>query len=73
MRLRAGVRYGGVALLVNRTRVDLGVAAARPSLGPAFVVYAVAWLGISMLLPRGTDDPGGLSPGVKLKWIAEAG
>jgi len=54
---------GVVALLVNRTRADLGLAAAGLSLGPAFVVYAAAWLGISMLLPRGTEDPGALLPG----------
>jgi uncharacterized BrkB/YihY/UPF0761 family membrane protein len=54
---------GLVALLVNRTRNDLGLAAAGLSLGPAFLLYALAWLLISLLLPRGTDDPGALLPG----------
>lgn len=54
---------GLVALLVNRARVDLGLTIAGLSLVPAFGVYAVAWLGISLLLPRGTEDPGALLPG----------
>ncbi len=57
---------GLVALLVNRARVDLGLAAAGLSLGPAFLIYAVAWLVVSLLLPRGTDDPGALLPGAVL-------
>ena len=57
---------GLVALLVNRARADLGLAAAGLSLGPAFVLYAIAWLVVSLLLPRGTDDPGALLPGAVL-------
>jgi len=57
---------GLVALLVNRARVDLGLAAAGLSLGPAFLLYAAAWLVVSLLLPRGTDDPGALLPGALL-------
>ncbi len=57
---------GLVALLVNRARVDLGLAVAGLSLGPAFLLYAVAWLVVSLMLPRGTDDPGALLPGALL-------
>ncbi|MGZ4693936.1 MAG: YhjD/YihY/BrkB family envelope integrity protein [Acidimicrobiales bacterium] len=59
---------GLVALLVNRARADLGLAAAGLSLGPAFLLYALAWLVVSVLLPRGTDDPGALLPGAL--WVA---
>ena len=57
------VVMGLVAILINRARTDLGLAAAGLSLGPAFVLYALAWLVISTQLPRGTDDPGALLPG----------
>ena len=30
---------------------------------PALVIYGLAWLGVSMMLPRATDDPGALLPG----------
>jgi uncharacterized BrkB/YihY/UPF0761 family membrane protein len=64
----AGLAFGMglVAILVNRTRVDLGVAAAGLSLVPAFAIYGVAWLIISLLLPRGTEDPGAALPGALL-------
>lgn len=57
---------GLVAILVNRARDDLGLAVAGLSLGPAFVVYLVAWLVVTTQLPRGTDDPGALLPGAIL-------
>ena len=52
-----------IAILVNRARNDLGVGVAGLSLGAAFAVYTVAWMFISLLLPRGTEDPGALLPG----------
>ena len=54
---------GLVSLLVNRARVELGLGVATLSFLPAFAVYGVAWLVISWLLPRGTEDPGALLPG----------
>jgi uncharacterized BrkB/YihY/UPF0761 family membrane protein len=54
---------GLVSLLVNRARADLGLGVATLSFLPAFGVYVTAWLLISWLLPRGTDDPGALLPG----------
>ena len=30
---------------------------------PALVIYGLAWLGVSMMLPRATRDPGALLPG----------
>jgi len=54
---------GLVSIIVNRLREDFGVGVAGPSLIPAFVVYLAAWLGLSIFLPRGTNDPGALLPG----------
>ena len=59
--LAAGI--GMVAILVNRARHDLGVGVAGLSLGVAFAVYTVAWMIISRMLPRATEDPGALLPG----------
>ncbi len=61
----AGLIFGMalVVVIVNRVRIELGFGAAGLSFGPAFAVYVAAWLAISMLLPRGTDDPGALLPG----------
>lgn len=54
---------GLIAALVNKARVELGLGVAGISLGAALALYGVAWLVISMLLPRGTDDPGAQLPG----------
>jgi uncharacterized BrkB/YihY/UPF0761 family membrane protein len=54
---------GLVAILVSRARADLGAGVASVSFLPAFIIYGVAWLVISALLPHGTEDPGALLPG----------
>jgi len=55
-----------VAVLVSRLKEDFGLAVASASFLPALIFYVLAWLGISMLLPRGTADPGALLPGAVL-------
>ena len=57
---------GLVSTVINRVRTDLGVAVAGVSFLVAFAIYAVAWLLLSMLLPRATNDPGALLPGALL-------
>ena len=52
-----------IAVLVNRAREDLGLGVAGLAFVPALVIYGLAWLGVSMMLPRVTDDPGALLPG----------
>ena len=54
---------GLVSLLVNRVRAELGLAVAGLSFFVAFGVYLAVWVLLSMLLPRGTRDPGALLPG----------
>ncbi len=71
----AGLLFGMalVVVVVNRVRLDLGYGAAGISFAPALAVYVVAWLAISMLLPRGTDDPGALLPGAILVGLTITG
>jgi len=52
-----------IAILVNRVREDLGLGLAGLAFVPALVIYGLAWLGVSMMLPRATHDPGALLPG----------
>ncbi len=52
-----------IAIAVNRLREDLGLGVAGLAFVPALVIYVLAWLGVSMMLPRVTDDPGALLPG----------
>ncbi len=54
---------GLVSILVNRIREAVGLGPASLSFIPAFVLYAVAWFVISLLLPRRTEDPGAVLPG----------
>jgi uncharacterized BrkB/YihY/UPF0761 family membrane protein len=54
---------GLIAVIVNRLREELGFAVASVSFVGALVVYVVAWLVISLLLPRATPDPGAVLPG----------
>jgi uncharacterized BrkB/YihY/UPF0761 family membrane protein len=69
--LVAGI--GLVAVIVNRVRADLGLAATGLSFLAAVVVYGVAWLALSMILPRATHDPGALLPGAVLVGLTIAG
>jgi uncharacterized BrkB/YihY/UPF0761 family membrane protein len=57
---------GLIAILIDRIRESLGLGVASISFVPALLVYALAWLGVSMLLPRVTADPGALLPGCVL-------
>ncbi len=52
-----------IAILVNRVREDVGLGVAGLTFIPALVIYGLAWLGVSMMLPRATHDPGALLPG----------
>ena len=52
-----------IAIVVNRVREDLGLGVAGLAFVPALAIYGLAWLGVSMMLPRVTDDPGALLPG----------
>ncbi len=52
-----------IAILVNRVREDLGLEIAGLTFVPALVIYGLAWLGVSMMLPRATPDPAALLPG----------
>ena len=55
-----------VAGVMNRVRNEFGVGVAGVSFMAVFVIYGLAWLVMSMLLPRGTTDPGALLPGAVL-------
>jgi uncharacterized BrkB/YihY/UPF0761 family membrane protein len=57
---------GVIAILIGRIKESFGLAPASVSFLPALLIYAIAWLGISMLLPRATEDPGALLPGCLL-------
>ena len=69
--LIAGI--GLVAAIVNRIRTELGVGVATISFVGALVVYALAWLALSMMLPRASPDPGVVLPGAVLVGITLAG
>jgi uncharacterized BrkB/YihY/UPF0761 family membrane protein len=59
----------GIALvctITNRVRRDLGLGAASLSFVAVFALYGLAWMAMSMLLPRATKDPGALLPGAVL-------
>ncbi len=64
---------GLVTVIVNRIRVDLGIAAASFSFLAAIAIYGFAWVVLSMLLPRATTDPGALLPGAVLFGLTLAG
>jgi uncharacterized BrkB/YihY/UPF0761 family membrane protein len=55
-----------VSTVVNRVRRDLGLGVASLSFVAAFAIYALAWMALSMLLPRATRDPSALLPGAVL-------
>ncbi len=52
--------------IMNRIRNDLGLGAASLSFVAVVVIYAVAWMAMSMVLPRATSDPAALLPGAVL-------
>lgn len=55
-----------IAILIGRIRESFGLGLASVSFLPALLIYAIAWLGVSMFLPRATEDPGTLLPGCLL-------
>ena len=57
---------GVIAILIGRVRESFGLGLASASFLPALLIYALAWLGVSMFLPRATEDPGALLPGCLL-------
>jgi uncharacterized BrkB/YihY/UPF0761 family membrane protein len=60
------VGIGLVSVIVNRIRQELGLGVMSVSFVVAFAAYALAWILLSMLLPRPTSDPGVLLPGAAL-------
>jgi uncharacterized BrkB/YihY/UPF0761 family membrane protein len=55
-----------VSSVVNRIREDFGLGAAGLSFVAVWALYGVAWMTLTMLLPRATKDPGALLPGAAL-------
>ena len=62
-----------VATVVNHFHRDYGLAVAGVSMLVAVAVYGIAWMAMSMLLPRATRDPGALLPGAVLVGAVLAG
>jgi uncharacterized BrkB/YihY/UPF0761 family membrane protein len=62
-----------VASIVDQIRLDLGLGAASLSFLAVLAVYAIAWMAMSMLLPRATRDPGALLPGAVVVGAVLAG
>jgi uncharacterized BrkB/YihY/UPF0761 family membrane protein len=62
-----------VASFVNHIRRDLGLGAASLSFLAVAAVYGVAWMAVSLLLPRATRDPGALLPGAAFVGVVLAG
>jgi len=54
---------GVIASIINRIRVNAGIGLAGISFLGAIAFYAVAWIVVSLMLPRVTSDPGALLPG----------
>ena len=52
-----------VATIVNHIRRDVGPGAASLSFIAVAAIYGIAWMAVSLLLPRVTRDPGALLPG----------
>jgi uncharacterized BrkB/YihY/UPF0761 family membrane protein len=57
---------GVIAIIIGRIREAFGLGPASASFVPAFLIYAIAWLGILMFLPRANKDSGALLPGCLL-------
>jgi uncharacterized BrkB/YihY/UPF0761 family membrane protein len=62
--LIAGI--GIIAAITNRIRTELGIGVASFSFLAAFLIYLVAWVIISMMLPRATTDVAAMLPGAAL-------
>jgi membrane protein len=55
-----------MSMIVNRIRGHLGIGVAGLSFIGVMAFYAVAWVGVSLMLPRVTSDPGALLPGAAI-------
>jgi hypothetical protein len=53
---------GVIAIVIGRVRESVGLGPASVSFIPALLIYTAAWLGISMFLPRSTEDPARCCP-----------
>jgi uncharacterized BrkB/YihY/UPF0761 family membrane protein len=62
--LLAGIAL--MAILANRIRAEVGVAAGGVSFLVVLAVYVVGWVVVMAALPRDTPDPGSLIPGAVL-------
>jgi uncharacterized BrkB/YihY/UPF0761 family membrane protein len=62
-----------VATVVNHIRRDVGLGAASLSFLAIAAIYGVAWMAVSLLLPRATRDPGALLPGAAFLGVVLAG
>jgi uncharacterized BrkB/YihY/UPF0761 family membrane protein len=62
-----------VSSAVNRVRREFGLAVAGVSFVAALAVYAVAWMAMSLQLPRRTHDPGAVLPGALVVGLVLAG
>ena len=62
-----------VALIVNRIRIDFGLIVAGFSFLAVAAIFGLAWLTVSVMLPRGTNDPGALLPGAVIVGSTIAG
>ena len=59
--------------VVSRMRRDHGLAVAGLSFMAVLALYAIAWMAMSMVLPRATRDPGALLPGAVVVGVVLAG
>jgi uncharacterized BrkB/YihY/UPF0761 family membrane protein len=64
---------GVITTVVNKLRQDLGIGVASISLVLAAALYALAWILLTLPLPRATSDPGALLPGAMLAGLVLAG
>jgi uncharacterized BrkB/YihY/UPF0761 family membrane protein len=62
-----------VATVVNRLRRDHGLAVAGLSFLAVAAIYAVAWMALSLVLPKATRDPGAPVPGAVIVGVVLAG
>src|SRR4051794_39879985 len=64
---------GAMAAIVNRIRQDSGIALAGMPILAVGSIYIVAWVLLSLGLPRSTRDPGAVLPGTALTGVSLAG
>jgi len=62
-----------MSIIVNRIRGHFGIGVAGLSLLGVIAFYAVAWIVVSLMLPRVTNDPGALLPGAAIVAVTIGG